>query len=83
MHFNINDYVKVQLTDYGRYVHKDDHYRFWATHRPFGPIPDYLPPTEDGNGWSKWQMWHLMDSFGSYMGLGRELPFKTEIEINV
>lgn len=38
-------------------------------------------PEEDSNGWSKWPMWSLMETFGEYIRLGGVLPFDAEIEI--
>lgn len=77
MKFNINGYVKVQLTDYGRRVHEDDWYDL------LGHVPSltYRPPAEDEEGWSKWQMWNLMQSFGEHIGMAREPVFRSDIEI--
>ena len=36
---------------------------------------------EDKDGWSKWQLWDLMSTFGKYISLGCATPFDTEIEI--
>lgn len=38
-------------------------------------------PAKDADGWSKMQLWQVMESFGSMMGLGSELPFWTQIRI--
>jgi hypothetical protein len=66
--FNINHYVWVKLTPHGREC---------ARYRR-------LTFTEDADGWSRWQLWELMNGFGSdlYMGHSR-LPFETDIRIEV
>jgi hypothetical protein len=81
MEFNINEYVKVKLTDYGRKVHKEDHDAFW-NEVVIKNRPAYKAPIEDENGWSKWQLWALMEAFGCHTGLGIEPCFETTIEIN-
>jgi len=69
MKFNINENVKVKLTDYGKEILRNNNYH-------------YFYPIKEGNeGWSKWQLWALMEELGSYCGLGKSLPFETEIEI--
>lgn len=74
MKFNINDKVRVKLTDRGRRVHKDN---FWNL---MGDKYKYEPP-EEVDGWSEWQMWELMHEFGASCYNGGAVPFETEIEI--
>ena len=79
MKININDVVKVRLTEYGRKIHRGNHQKFWSM---LGKCDvKYFPPEEDENGWSEWQLWDLMNEFGKHVGLGSKLPFETEIEI--
>ena len=67
--FNINHEVLVRLTDKGRKIVAED---------PDGAYPY----TEDENGWSKWQLWVLMQVFGQHCWNGvKELPFETEIKV--
>ena len=82
--FNVNHYVRVKLNDLGREALKRDHAEFWASVRGRSSgVPEYTPPDEDADGWSKWQLWSLMDSFGSHMSLGARVPFDTEILFEV
>ena len=77
MKFNINDYVKVKLTDKGRELHKryqNELLKHWDKY-------EYKAPKEDEDGWSKWQLWDLMQTFGPHIHLGGINPFDTEIEI--
>jgi hypothetical protein len=71
--FNINEYISVQLTDAGRAELERQHEEL-RTEYPKA-IATYLPPKEDVDGWSKWQGWCLMSTFGHMMQLGRDLPF--------
>lgn len=78
MKFNINSIVKVKLTDHGRQVHKE----MWL--RTFSGMLDkfpYKPLYEDENGYSSWQLWNLMNVFGSKVALGDKPCFEAEIEI--
>ena len=45
-----------------------------------------LVPTElkyDDEGYSEFQMWHLMSIFGSYLFNGCDIPFETTIKLEV
>lgn len=81
MKFNINETVRVKLTDFGRatLIQKAENlekmYGFRIRKHPY--------PKEDADGYSTWQMWKLMEDLGQYVGLGYQLPFETEIILNV
>lgn len=76
MLFNVNHYVRVRLNDHGRNIHRD----YWKPHTDaLGHV--YHPPEEDADGWSKWQMWELMQLYGQHMRNGSNVPFNLEIEI--
>lgn len=83
MFFNINHEVKVRLTVAGRAAHRKNHedLKDWATKHGAKEWHAYAPPKEDENGWSKWQLWCLMQQFGPYLRNGGDVPFETEIEI--
>lgn len=74
---NINDNVRVRLTEHGRKLHRE----WWL--RWYGELSayPYQAPGEDADGWSRWQLWNLMSVFGEHMYMGGPLPFLTEIEI--
>jgi DNA-binding MarR family transcriptional regulator len=76
--FNINNSVRVRLTPKGREI--------------LAEIAKTAPPAardawvwrEDEQGWSRWSMWELMSLLGKYCYIGNtQLPFETEIEINL
>ena len=61
---NINNYVLVKLTDVGEAILKEQNYQL---------------PAEDENGYRKWQLWVLMNTFGPYLNNGSPVPFETII----
>lgn len=81
MTFNINDKVKVQLTELGRRILDDQH---WALESRFQAVKQFgrYDPKDDSEGWSEWQLWELMNKFGGHLGNGRPLPFHTIIRID-
>ncbi len=79
MKFNINEYVKVKLTDEGREILNKKKQRFKREYN----IDLNFHKKEDEDGWSEWQMWDLMMTFGEHIHLGCKPPFETNIEIVV
>lgn len=77
MKFNINEYVHVQLTDFGRKTLKDAFDKFDADMGNMGS--PYIAPIEDEDGWSRWQMWELMLQLGHLLVNGGPTPFNTNI----
>lgn len=65
MKFNINDYVKVKLTEHGKKILKEKD----------------INNSVDENGYTKFQLWDIMNIFGEYCILGCDVPFETEIII--
>lgn len=79
MNFNINQKVRVKLTEFGKQKHKQMHEEFWlGTLQPDRP---YVPPVEDAEGWSEWQLHALMYELGHLCYLGGPVPFETEIQM--
>lgn len=76
MKFNVNDYVRVKLTNHGRSVLRQQRE---ALLKPYG-LPVRLPE-EDAAGWSTWQLWSLMQELGHTCGNGAPLTFEPTIEI--
>lgn len=78
--FNTNAYVRVKLNDQGRAIHR----AIWDGIRAEYPsLRPYSPLREDAEGWSRWQLWSLMQDFGPHISLGRQPPFATDIEFEV
>lgn len=78
MKFNVNDKVRVRLTDYGRQCLADNYHRLSVSAR----VPISAPnPTPDDEGWTEWQLWTLMQEFGPHMRMGSAVPFETTVEL--
>jgi hypothetical protein len=76
--FNVNDKVRVRLTDTGRRILKLNHDAVFI-----GELAEkypYEPPKEE-DGWSEWQMWSLMNELGQHCRMGCPQPFETTIQI--
>ncbi len=77
--YNINYPVYVKLTDTGIAIMKEQH-----KERQLG-YPNHTTPFigkgVDDDGFSKWQLWDLMNVFGGHMTMGLELPFETTIKL--
>ncbi len=80
MRFNVNGCVRVRLTDHGREVLRRDHEAFWREH---GVVRPYSPPAEDAEGYSRWQLWVLMEKLGQYQGVAMPLVFEPEMIFEV
>lgn len=71
---NVNNYVKAKLTEKGKEIYKRHYSRI-------GISPVELKVDE--NGYSSFQMHNFMNIFGEHMLLGREVPFETEVLIEI
>ena len=75
---NVNDYVMVKLTEHGRELYRK------RVQKMLDQYPRLVLPTtpkEDAEGWSKWQLWSLMQEFGEHIYLGGPVPFEPEIKV--
>lgn len=69
--FNINDYVKVRLTERGREMLKE----YWG-----GKVPDWFEDYSEGNEYYRFQLHEFANIFGKELYNGNSnLPFETEI----
>lgn len=80
--FNVNDYVRVKLTPHGHRIVRE-RFRKLNAMLPMTADLKFTPPKEDAEGWSRWQMWSLMQTFGEHMLLAGPNPFETSIEFEV
>lgn len=81
--FNINDNVLVRLTPAGHEILQRQHEELCKQVSP-GFFGEYVPPEQDKDGWSKWQLWRLFEAFASHIYLSAgpdELPFRPDILI--
>jgi hypothetical protein len=79
MKFNVNDEVRVKLTSFGRSIHRLQWEAREQSVREL--LGAYEPPIEDSEGWSTWQLWELMHSFGAHCFNGCIIPFEMQIDI--
>lgn len=76
--FNINHTVKIKITEFGQQILKD---RYNKLKEGYTHMPVYNPLPVDEDGYTKMQLWCVMEKFGNYVGMAREVPFKTKILI--
>lgn len=77
--FNINDYIKVKLTPKGKMILYEQHEQFLKSisEERRSKFPYKL--TLDEDGYFKEQMWSIMNTFGSYIVMGTDNVFETNI----
>ena len=67
---NLNDIVKVKLTEFAKTMVRRDYNDFWLGCT--GTIPNGgMLIEEDEEGFSKWALWELFFNFGKYMSPGK------------
>lgn len=74
--FNINGIVRVRLKPAGLFILRKNAAelrKVWPKMQP------YRDPVPDAEGYVRFQLWDLMQTFGPYCGLGAEPPFETDI----
>jgi hypothetical protein len=74
---NINDYIKVKLTDLGRLQIVKNHNELFGENAHLYPVRF---PEVDDDGWSKMQHWEVMNEFGKHMWNGAPAMIETEIQ---
>lgn len=79
---NINHLVKVKLNERGLEILREQ--RLELNKRlPENLRSEFTPPKVDKEGYCKYQLWCLMETFGKYCVLGYEPPFEAEILVEV
>jgi hypothetical protein len=77
--FNINDNVKVKLTQLGVKILARRHNGL----RAICPSIGDFKLTLDDDGMYETQLWCLIEEFGEYIGMGKELPFNGNMKFIV
>jgi len=70
MTINLNDFIKVKLTDWGKeiYYHQYDEVNsFWQKE-----VIKPSFPKVDEDGYTSFQLWHFMNLYGNYIDMGLE-----------
>ena len=80
--FNINDYVKVKLTEKGKYIyyHRFDDINEENLKGGYKTIINPIELEYDDEGYTEFQLWHLMEIFGKHLFNGCNIPFETTIK---
>jgi hypothetical protein len=80
--FNVNSSIRARITPHGErclFKNREDLERQIGRKLPFG----FVIPKADPDGWTRFQMWEFMSSFGPHIYNGCKLPFEIEIEIPI
>lgn len=82
--YNLNWLVKVKLTRLGKKILWEQRKALNDSIIARGGIPLSGPIfTEDADGYCEMQMWNLMDDFSGHISVCGELPFSTNVMIEV
>lgn len=77
---NLNDKVKVKLTDYGIMLLKKRHDELNKKIKDSGGKGNTFELILDENGYYETQLWILMNTFGDNCGINpKGMPFETDI----
>lgn len=68
---NLNSVIKVKLTDVGKdiYFHRFDALNEWIKSRG-GQLIESDYPDVDEDGYTKFQLWHFINIYGSHINMG-------------
>mgnify|MGYP003434252947 FL=1 len=78
--FNVNNAVRFKITDIGRKAHRINHDRFC---RDTTYKMSYTPLEESDDGWCELPMWEFMKEFGPHLYPTFNVPFETNILIEI
>jgi len=81
--FNINDFVWVKLTAYGITELKRQNNELSDKLKYSMSDYSFKLPEKDEDGYYKFQLWYLMQTFGPFMYNGCRIPFETDIKIDI
>ena len=81
MIFNINNYVEIKLTQYGKDILKEKEDKIFTE---YPSLKEYLYKYKVNNrGYLKLQLWEVMNIFGDHLGNGCDTPFEMDIKMEV
>lgn len=82
MKINLNEKVKVKLTDLGIKILKQDHDKTNELLKQHGGKGNPFILRLDEEGYYETQLWHLMSVFGQHLGSGLDSPFDMDLVLN-
>lgn len=72
---NLNEYIKVKLTDKGKEIYKNYYHDI---------DDEYVPTLDvDKEGFCKFQLWEFMQIFGEHFRMGGGSPCETNVKIQI
>ena len=72
---NLNEYIKVKLTDKGKEIYRN----YW-----YDIDDEYVPTLNvDEGGYCKFQLWDFMRIFGEHFRMGGGLPCEINVKIQI
>ncbi len=81
--FNMNEYIRVRLTDLGYQRLADMHNEYLAKVKNWEyRNADYYKEKADKDGYTSFQMWSFMSDFGDVTGLLKPQHFHLDIQIS-
>ena len=67
MKINLNEWVKVKLTDLGKEIF---YHQYDGVNKAVGrEVCKPFYPKEDENGYTKFQLWHFIQLYGEHIGM--------------
>lgn len=68
--YNINDKIKVKLTEHGKAILRNEVADTMRKLKNLNLPDDYFPYPEDEDGYTEFQLWNFMRIFGSHFWNG-------------
>jgi hypothetical protein len=82
---NFNEHIRVKLTEYGKGILRKNWLDLVQSNPKLVETIPYRAPKVDKAGYSVFQIWSFMETFGKYMGLCMtpvvEMDFKIDIRV--
>jgi hypothetical protein len=76
---NLNEYVKIKLTDKGILILKQQHDELNKQIQESGGKGTTFNLKLDERGYYEGQLWSVIQKFGKYIGICEEPPFESDI----
>jgi hypothetical protein len=85
--FNINDYIWIEINEYGYQHLADKHKSFYSDHGlldqfPEMNTPEYYKSQANEQGYTKMQMHSFLSDFGDKSGIGNKLLYSTNVRFD-
>lgn len=72
MKINLNDHIKVKLTDLGKDIYYHRYDEFNKLYGIYGrEVLKPIFPEEDENGYTKFHLWEFIELYGEHIGMAK------------